>query len=41
MIDKQIIDGAYLSGFMPSEENLTDEQLVAEAQEYLFYSLTK
>lgn len=41
MIDKQIIEGAYLLGFEPSEENLTDEQLVAEAQEYLFSSLTK
>lgn len=41
MIDKQIIDGAYLSGFMPSEENLTDEQLVEEAQEYLFSRLTR
>ena len=41
MIDKQIIEGAYLSGYEPSEENLTDEQLVAEAQEYLFSRLTK
>lgn len=40
-MEQQIIDGAYLSGFEPSEENLTDEQLFAEAQEYLFSSLTK
>lgn len=40
-MDKQIIEGAYLSGFSPSGDNLTDEQLFAEAQEYLFSSLTK
>lgn len=36
-----IIEGAYLSGFEPSNENLTAEQLFAEAQEYFFSSLTK
>ena len=36
-----IIEGAYLLGFEASNENLTAEQLLAEAQEYLFSSLTK
>ena len=31
-----IIEGAYLSGFEQSNENLTSEQLFAEAQEYFF-----
>ena len=37
----EIIENAYLAGFEPSNENLTTEQLFAEAQEYLFSSLTK
>lgn len=40
-MEQQIIEGAYLSGFEPSSENLTAEQLFADAQEYLFSSLTK
>lgn len=39
-MDKQIIEGAYLLGFEPSNDNLTAEQLLAEAQEYLFSSIT-
>lgn len=31
-----IIEGAYLNGFEPSSENLTNEQIFEEAQEYLF-----
>lgn len=31
----EIIEGAYLAGFEPSNEELTAEQLFAEAQEYL------
>lgn len=31
-----IIEGACLSGFEPSRENLTTKQLFEEAQEYLF-----
>jgi len=36
-----IIEGAYLMGFEPSKDNLSAEQLLEEAQEYLFLSLTK
>lgn len=38
---QSIIEGAYLMGFEPSEDGLTGEALLAEAQEYLFLSLTK
>ena len=38
---QQIIDGAYLMGFEPSSDNITADQLLVEAQEYLFLSLTK
>ena len=31
----QIIEGAYLAGFEPSSDNLSDEALYAEAMEYL------
>lgn len=41
MRTKEIIEGAYLAGFESSYEDLTTEQLFAEAQEYLFSSLTK
>lgn len=31
----EVIEAAYWAGFEPSNENLTAEQLFAEAQEYL------
>ena len=34
--DNAMIEGAYLAGFEPSDENLTGEALLAEAEEYLF-----
>lgn len=34
-MEVKIIEGAYLAGFEPSNEELTAEQLFAEAQEYL------
>ena len=40
-MEQQIIEGAYLSGFEPSNEDLTTEQLLVEVEEYLFSSLTK
>ena len=38
---KRLIEGAFLSGFEPSNENLIAEQLFAEAQAYLLENLTK
>lgn len=35
MIDEKIIQGAFLAGFEPSEDNLTAEQLFTEAEEFL------
>ena len=35
MIDKSIIEAAFLSGFEPSAEDLTKTALFNEAQEYL------
>lgn len=35
MIDKSIIEAAFLSGFEPSAEGLTETALFNEAQEYL------
>ena len=40
-MEQQIIEGAYLSGFEPSNENLTTEQILVEVEKYLFSSLTK
>lgn len=40
-MEQQIIEGAYLMGFEPSSEDITSAQLLEEAQEYLFLSLTK
>lgn len=40
-MEQQIIEGAYLSGFELSNENLTAEQLFTEAQTYLLENLTK
>lgn len=40
-MEQQVIEGAYLSGFEPSGEDLTAGLLFVEAQEYLFSSLTK
>lgn len=37
---QEIIESAYLMGFEPSEDDLPAEQLLAEAQEYIFLSLT-
>lgn len=35
-----IIEGAYMAGFEPSRDGLTDEQLLAEAENYLIKSTT-
>lgn len=35
MIDKGIIEAAYLTGFEPSAEDLTESALFEEAQAYL------
>ena len=35
MIDRGIIEAAYLIGFEPSAEDLTEAELFEEAQEYL------
>ena len=35
MIDKSIIEAAFLSGFEPLAEDLTETALFNEAQEYL------
>lgn len=40
-MEQEIIEGAYLMGFEPSEDELSADDLLAEAQEYLFLSLTK
>lgn len=40
MTSNEIIEGAYLLGFEPSEDDLTAEQLLKEAESYLFFSLT-
>lgn len=40
-MEQEIIEGAYLMGFEPSKEGLTGKALLAEAEEYLFLSLTK
>ena len=40
-MEVDIIEGAYLVGFEQSNENLTAEQLFAEAQAYLLENLTK
>lgn len=34
--DNAMIEGAYLAGFEPSDENLTGEALLTEIEEYLF-----
>lgn len=34
--EKSMIEGAYLAGFEPSNDNLTGEALLKEAEEYLF-----
>lgn len=38
---QEIIEGAYLMGFEPSKDDLTTEELLEEAQEFIFSSLTK
>lgn len=40
-MEKRLIDGAFLSGFEPSEDSLSAEQLFTEAQAYLLENLTK
>ncbi len=35
----EIIEGAYLAGFEPSTDNLTADELLAEAEEYLMKNL--
>lgn len=40
-MEQEIIEGAYLMGFEPSTDELSADDLLAEAQEYLFLSLTK
>lgn len=32
---REIIEGAYLAGFEPSTDNLTTDELLAEAEEFL------
>lgn len=34
--DNTTIEGAYLAGFEPSNDNLTGEDLLREAEKYLF-----
>lgn len=34
--DNAIIEGAFLAGFEPSNDNLTGEALLREAEEFLF-----
>lgn len=41
MTRNDIIEGAYLMGFEPSEDNITAERLWAEVQEFFLLSLTK
>lgn len=36
MTDNAIIEGAYLAGFEPSNDNLTAEDLLREAEGYLY-----
>ena len=40
-MEVEIIEGAYLAGFEPTNEELTSEQLLTEVQEYLFSNLTE
>lgn len=40
-MEKRLIEGAFLSGFEPSEDSLSAEQLFTEAQTYLLENLTK
>lgn len=35
MMAQEIIEGAYLAGFEPSTGNLTDTELLSEAEEFL------
>jgi hypothetical protein len=39
MMTREIIDGAYLAGFEPSTDNLTTDELLAEAEEFLTQNL--
>lgn len=39
-IEYQIIQGAYLTGFEPSSDDLTGEALYQEAQEFLINSIS-
>ena len=42
MIDNELIEAAYLSGFEPSSDSLTPDELFEEAQGFLYeYSITK
>lgn len=34
--DNAMIEGAYLAGFEPSNDNLTGEALLTEAEKFLF-----
>ena len=38
---QQIIEAAYLMGFEPSNDDLSYEQMLEEAQEYIYLSLIK
>lgn len=35
----EIIEGAYLTGFEPSTDNLTADELLTEAEEFLMQNL--
>ena len=35
----EIIEGAYLTGFEPSTDNLTTDELLTEAEEFLMQNL--
>lgn len=39
--DNAMIEAAYLSGFEPSEDNLTGEDLLKEANDFLFTIIFK
>jgi hypothetical protein len=39
MMAQEIIEGAYLAGFEPSTDNLTANELLAEAEEFLMQNL--
>ena len=39
MVTQEIIEGAYLAGFEPSRNDLTADELLAEAKEYLMKNL--